>query len=83
MKIDKQKFEIAMANACMKFSDLSKRSGISQFTIARMQTGAETNPATVGKIAKALNVSVQELIEMDAATSNQNRQGFTVENNQK
>ena len=63
MKIDKRKFEIAIANACMKYSELSKTSGVSQFTITRMQTGAETNPATVGKIAKTLNVEVEDLIE--------------------
>lgn len=75
MKIDKQKFEIAMANACMTYSDLSKKAEISQFTIARMQTGAETNPSTVGKIVKALGVKAQELIKTDAATSNQFSKG--------
>ena len=71
MKIDRQKFEISVANACMNFSELSKKSGISQFTISRIKSGAETTPATVGKIAKALNVNVKELIESEAATSNQ------------
>ena len=73
MKIDKQKLEIAMANSCITFGELSKKSGVSQFTITRMQGNVETHPATVGKIAKALNVSAQEIVQMDAATSCQSR----------
>ncbi|MBO5409469.1 MAG: helix-turn-helix transcriptional regulator [Clostridia bacterium] len=72
MKIDNQKFEIAIANACMTFSDLSKKSGISLFTISRMQGDVKIRPETIGKIAKALNVKVEELIETTAATVNQN-----------
>lgn len=76
MKIDKQKFEIALANACMTSSKLSKASGISKFTITRMQSDdVETQPVTVGKIAKALDVKVEELIDMEAATSNQLNKG--------
>lgn len=73
MKVNSKKFEIIMANACMTFSDLSKKSGISQFTIARIKSGTNANPATIGKIAKALNVSVEELIETTAATVNQEK----------
>lgn len=70
MKIDKQKFEVALANACMTSSELSKASGISKFTITRMQSDdVETQPATVGKIAKALGVNAKDLIKTDAATS--------------
>lgn len=71
MRVDKHKFEIVMANKCMTSADLSKKSGVSQFTITRMQTKAETQPATIGKIAKALEVPVEELIETTAATVNQ------------
>lgn len=80
MKIDRQKFEMALANSCMTLGDLSKRSGISTFTITRLRSCVETKPVTVGKIAKALGVSVEELIEHDAATSDQsNKPGFKVE----
>ena len=62
MKIDNQKFEIAMAKACLTSSDLSKISGVSAFTISRIQTNNEMLPSTIGKIAKALEVPVEELI---------------------
>lgn len=80
MKIDNNKFEIQMANSCMSYDDLAKKSNVSSFTISRMQNGIDVKPATVGKIAKALGVRVEELIEIEAATSNQlNRDS---ENNQ-
>ena len=63
MKVNKKKFEIAVANACIKYGELSKKSNVSQFTITRMQTGAETNPDTVGKIAKTLGVKAEDLID--------------------
>lgn len=80
MKISSEKVEMILADRCMLYTDLAKKSNLSPFTITRMRTGAEVNPSTVGKIAKALGVTVQELIETEAATSNQfNRDS---ENNQ-
>lgn len=81
MKIAKSNFELAMANACITAEELSKITGISSITITRIKNGIQdARPATVGKIARALNVDVRELIETEAATSNQfNRDS---ENNQ-
>lgn len=69
MKIDSAKLEIAMANACMTTKDLSKKTGLNYSTLTRNKSGNQANPATVGKIAKALGVNAKDLIEMDAATS--------------
>ncbi len=81
MKIAKSNFELAMANACITAEELSKITGISSITITRIKNGIQNaRPATVGKIAKALNVKAEELIETDAATSNQFDKGS--ENNQ-
>jgi predicted transcriptional regulator len=63
MTVNKKKFEIAVGNACINYGELAKKSNVSQFTIARMRTGAETNPTTVGKIAKTLGVKVEDLID--------------------
>ena len=73
MKIDIKKFELAMSNACMTFKELAKKSGVSSFTISRMQTKAEIKPVTIGKIAKALQVPVTDIIETTAATVNQEK----------
>lgn len=65
MKIDKMKIDIAMANKGYSAKELSKNSGISQITIARLKRGVqEARPETIGKIAKALNVPVENLIDM-------------------
>jgi transcriptional regulator with XRE-family HTH domain len=53
-----------MAAQCITAENLSKLTGVSQVTIARMKRGVQNaRPATVGKIAKALNVPVENLIE--------------------
>jgi DNA-binding Xre family transcriptional regulator len=64
MKIDKNKLDLAMAANCISYEKLSKITGVSQVTIARMKNGSQNpRPITVGKIAKALNVKVEDLIE--------------------
>lgn len=63
MKADKKKLEIAMANSCMNTSDLQTVSGLPRPTINNVITGRNVRPATIGNIAKALNVDVTEIIE--------------------
>lgn len=64
MKIDRTKLDLAMANKSYSAKELSKRCGVSQVTIARIARGVqEARPETVGKIAKALNVPVTEIID--------------------
>lgn len=66
MKIAKFNLELAMANACMTINDLSKKSNVSRVTLTRFISGrCNPKPATLGKIAKALNVKVEELIDMN------------------
>ena len=64
MKLDRLKLQLAMANACITISELSEQSKVSRPALTRFSTG-KTNPkpATIGKIAKALNVKVEDLIE--------------------
>ena len=63
MNIDKSKLDLAMAKECCTAEKLAKLTGVSQVTLARIKRGVqEPRPATVGKIAKALNVQVEELI---------------------
>ena len=74
MIINKHKLEIAMANACLTYEQLAKNAGVTRISIRNYLSGNRNpKPITVGKIAKALNVTVQEIIEMDAATSGQSR----------
>lgn len=73
MKINKNRINLAMANAYMSINDLAEKSNVSRISIGRIINGkTEPRPATVGKLAKALNVKVEYLIENDegAATPN-------------
>lgn len=74
--ISKIKLETILAKECMTYSDLSNKSNVSRTTIQKMvNRKIEPRPATVGKIARALNVDVRELIENTAATVNQSNMG--------
>lgn len=64
MKINKNKYDLALANSCLSDVELSKKAGVSILTIGRIKKGSSIiRPLTVGKIAKALNVPVVELID--------------------
>lgn len=61
MRIDKEKFILAKARACMDTKDLVA-AGVPRGTLCRIYQ-SEIRPATAGKIAKALGVDVTEIIE--------------------
>lgn len=63
MKISKKKLELAMANACLDSKDLAVVADMPRPTLNNAITGRSIRPSTVGKIAKALNVPVENLIE--------------------
>lgn len=52
-----------MARACMNAEDLQNKTRISMPTIYNAASGKSVRPATLGKIAKALNVDVTEILE--------------------
>jgi hypothetical protein len=63
LKIDKQKYMIARARACMGQKEL-EAAGIPKGTLCRAMRD-DLRPETVGKIAKALGVDVTEIIETE------------------
>lgn len=66
MKINKQKLQIAMANKCMSTDDLVRLSGVSRISISKYLSGMRNpRPKALGKIAKALDVPVEKLIDME------------------
>ena len=64
-----------LGGGCLGLNELSKKTNLNYSTLTRIKSGSHANPATVGKIAKALNIRVEELIKTDAATSNQFSKG--------
>lgn len=61
MKIDRDKYMLARAKACMGVKDL-EAAGIPRGTLGNILRG-EVRPETVGKIARALGVDVAEILE--------------------
>ena len=62
MKLDRDKYLLARARACMGQKDL-EAAGITTGTLCRAIGGGDVRPETVGKIARALGVDVTEIIE--------------------
>ena len=63
LTVNSQKLIIAIANAGYTSTELAKVSGVSQVTLARFKAGTQkARPQTLGKIARALNVKVEDLI---------------------
>ncbi len=74
MKINRNKLDLAMANACMSINDLAEKAEVSRISIGRFISGrTEPRPVTVGKIARALNMKVEDLIETGATTPNETK----------
>lgn len=62
MKLDRRKFDLERARACMGQSDFEK-AGVPKGTLCRALSGRELKPETIGKIARALGVDVTEILE--------------------
>lgn len=63
MKINVGKLDLALARACK--NERSLRHSVSPQTLRRIRQGEEVKPATVGTVAKALNVDPAEIIEKE------------------
>lgn len=64
MKINREKYMLARARACMGQKELVK-AGVPKGTLCRIVGGADAKPETIGKIAKVLGVDVTEIIESE------------------
>ena len=69
MRIDKKKFDMSKARACMGTKELVE-AGIPRGTLSRIYRD-NLRPETIGKIAKALGADVKDIIE----TEDQSRGG--------
>lgn len=66
--IDRNRLELAKADACFSSGDLQKAAGVSPSTYNRALNHA-TTAKTVGKLAKALGVDVLDILA-DPTTAN-------------
>lgn len=65
MKANRKKLELAMARACMSTGDLVKKSAMPPQTVNNVIRGRDVRPATIGKIARALDVDVADILEVE------------------
>lgn len=77
MKIDLQKMRIAMADACMDSNDLIKAANMPYGTYGNIRKGFNVRPSTVGKIARALNVPVTDLLADEDQQEQEQKQELT------
>lgn len=64
MVLSKRKIDIAMANRCMTSNELQEKSTLPRGTFLKVIGGKNVRPVTAGKVAKALNMCVEDLIEI-------------------
>lgn len=65
MKADIIKLKVMMANDCIETRDLQKIAQMPRPTLNNVLAGRSVRPATLGKVAKALNVDVREIMEAE------------------
>lgn len=65
MTANRNKLVLAMARACMDARDVAKAANMPASTFNGLICGRSVRPATLGKVARALNVDVEELIEKE------------------
>lgn len=65
MKINGSRLKLYMARSCFSFSDLLETAQISKNTLRSAMCEKNLKPKTVGKIARALNCDVTEIIKED------------------
>ena len=66
MRINRIKLVTELTKRDMTQLELSKLSGVSRTTIKFIKNGKSCSDATAGKIAKALNVPVEQLIDLES-----------------
>lgn len=64
MRLDKTKVLLLMADFSMNQKELAGKAGISRQTLSAVMSGRTCRPALLGKIARALEVKPEEIIEL-------------------
>ena len=66
LKVNKQKFLIAIGNAGKTLQELSEESKVGYSTICQMRRGIYMKPWKIGKVCKSLGVKVEDVVEFDS-----------------
>ncbi|MBP3479438.1 MAG: helix-turn-helix transcriptional regulator [Oscillospiraceae bacterium] len=65
MIANRQKLQIALARSCMTPEALAKAAEMPRPTVNNVISGRSVRPATLGRIARALGVDVEEIVEKE------------------
>lgn len=65
MIADPKKLKLAMARICVNTEELTAIAEMPRSTINNIISGRSVRPATIGRIAKALNVDVTEILKQE------------------
>lgn len=65
MRINDEKFQIALANSGLTIGQAAERAGISRQRYAMILNQKSATPQAVGKIAKGVGVDVTEIIDTE------------------
>lgn len=63
MRIDRLKFVTELAKQNLTLIELSKKSGVNRVTLSNIKCGKSCREDIAQKVAKALNVDLEKLIE--------------------
>lgn len=64
MKLSNRKLQLIVAEKCLTWKEVCDRAEIDLTTLRKIRQGTRNpKPVTIGKIAKALEVPVQDIIE--------------------
>ena len=63
MRISRKKLAVLLIDKDMKVKQLAEQSGISRCTVSAVRGGKSCSPETIRKIAAALGVEPEEIIE--------------------
>lgn len=64
MRLKPQTLELEMASRAMEYRQLARKAGITETTLRAARNGEEIRNATAGKIAAALGVRVDQIMEV-------------------
>lgn len=63
MTINDSKFDIALANSALTLGEVAARAGITRQRLHIILNSKRVTPMAAGKVARALNVDVTEIID--------------------
>lgn len=66
MRANREKLMVSMARACMNTDELAETANMPRPTVNNVITGRSVRPGTLGKIARALGVDVEEIMEVSS-----------------